>query len=148
MWWDRGYSDGSTPYTWLSSITLPPWLPGFPPQAFPPAVSLLGHLPAVNSRPHPGIALQSLCSSPQPLQFLGDLHPCVGYVGPRQGLSVRFSLHSACQRSAAALSNSLKCFSSVPNNFPDVEIWSLVQFPNPSGCRSSPAHSLLSPLLP
>ena len=29
---ERGYGDGSTPYTWLSSIVLLPCLPGFPPQ--------------------------------------------------------------------------------------------------------------------
>ena len=31
--------DGSTPYAWLSSIALLPWLPGFPPQAFPTTIS-------------------------------------------------------------------------------------------------------------
>ena len=31
MWRERGYGDGSTSYTWLSSITLLPWLPDFPP---------------------------------------------------------------------------------------------------------------------
>ena len=35
VWRERGY-DGSTPYGGLSSIPLLPWLPGFPPQAFPP----------------------------------------------------------------------------------------------------------------
>ena len=38
---ERGYGDGSTPYAWLSSITLFPWLPGFPPQAFPTTISSL-----------------------------------------------------------------------------------------------------------
>ena len=35
VWEERGYPDGSTLYTCLSSISLLPWLPGFPPQAFP-----------------------------------------------------------------------------------------------------------------
>ena len=38
---ERGYGDGFTPYAWLSSITLFPWLPGFPPQAFPTRISSL-----------------------------------------------------------------------------------------------------------
>ena len=40
-WGERGYGDSSTPYAWLSSITLLPWLPGFSPQAFPTTVSSL-----------------------------------------------------------------------------------------------------------
>ena len=36
---------------------------------------------AVNSRSCPRIALQSLCSSPQMLHFLGDLCPCPGTYG-------------------------------------------------------------------
>ena len=40
-WGERGYGDSSTPYAWLSSITLLPWLPGFPSQAFPTTVSSL-----------------------------------------------------------------------------------------------------------
>ena len=80
---ERGYGDGSIPYTWLSRITLLPWLPGFPPQAFP--TSLLPHIPsiclsAVNSGPHPGIVPQSLKSSSQPLGLPRDLCPCQGYV--------------------------------------------------------------------
>ena len=68
-WGERGYGDCSTPYGGLSSITLLPWLPGFPPQAFPPTIAsphnLLPHIPSihlstVNSTPCPGIAPQSL----------------------------------------------------------------------------------------
>ena len=39
-------------------------------------------------------------------------------------------LHSDCHRSAALLSNSLKCFSSVPNSCPNVGIWPLLQLPH------------------
>ena len=45
---ERGYGDGSTPYMWLSSITLLPWLLGFPPQAFPHH-DLLPHIPLIVS---------------------------------------------------------------------------------------------------
>ena len=44
QWWHIGgesYGDGSTQYTWLSSIALLPWLPSFPPQAFPTTISSL-----------------------------------------------------------------------------------------------------------
>ena len=41
VWGERGYGDGSTHYAWLSSIALLPWLPCFPPQAFPTAISSL-----------------------------------------------------------------------------------------------------------
>ena len=71
------------------------------------------HLLAINSRPHPGISLQSLCCSSQLLHSPGDLCPCPVYVWLLQGLSVWFSFYSDCHRSAVALSNSLKCFSTV-----------------------------------
>ena len=95
LWRERGYGDGSTPYAWLSRIALLPWLPGFPPQAFPthllPHIPLI-HLSAVNSSPCTGIAPQSLNSSFQPLCLLGDLHPCSGCVWLRQGLSESHSI--------------------------------------------------------
>ena len=91
VWGERGYGDGSSPFAWLNSIALSPWLPGFPPQAFPTPVSSLTppliHLSAVNSSPHPGMAPESLNSSSQPLHLLGDLSPCPGYGWLWQGLS-------------------------------------------------------------
>ena len=44
----RERGDGSTRYMWLSSISLLPWLPGFPPQSLPPAShhNLLPHIPS------------------------------------------------------------------------------------------------------
>ena len=47
-----------------------------------------------------------------------DLRSCLGYVGPWPRLSGWLSLHSDCHRSAALLSNSLKCFPSVPADCP------------------------------
>ena len=100
-----------------------------------PHCDLLPHipsasLPAVNSRPHPGIAPQSLHSSSQPPCVLEDLHSCLGYIWMRQGSSVGFSLHSDCHRSIAALSKSLKCFPA-SQTMPQVVIWPLLQFPHP-----------------
>ena len=95
VWRERGYGDGSTPYVWLSSIALLPWLP-----AFPPAIShhdLLPRIPslglsAVNRSPHLGIAPQSLNSSSQPLPLPGDLHFCLAYVWLQQVLSDSHSI--------------------------------------------------------
>ena len=66
-----------------------------------PHRNLLPHVPSsrfpkINSRPHPGITLQSLYSSSQPPRVPEDLHPCPGYVGLWQGLSVWFPFHSDC----------------------------------------------------
>ena len=81
-----------------------------------------GLLTTINSSLCPGIGFQSICpSSPLPC-VPGELGPCPGNLVLQQGLSVWFSLHSDCRRSAVALSHSLKCFSSVPNNCPDVGI--------------------------
>ena len=41
VWREGGCGDGFTPCAWLSSITLLPWLPSFPPQAFPTTISSL-----------------------------------------------------------------------------------------------------------
>ena len=43
LWGERGYGNGSTRYVWLRSITLLPWLPDFPSQAFPTTVSFTSH---------------------------------------------------------------------------------------------------------
>ena len=77
-----------------------------------------GRFPTINCRPHPRIALQSLHSSSQPQQVPEDLHPCPGYIGLWQGLSVVFFPFRLLYRSAAALSSSLKSFSAVPDPCP------------------------------
>ena len=88
-----------------------------------------GLLTTVNSSLCPGIGFQSIRpSSPLPC-VPGELGPCPGNLVLQQGLSVWFSLHSDCHKSAAALSNSLKCF-------PDLK---LLQFPHPPS--AGPAHS-------
>ena len=109
------------------------------------------HLPVVNSSASPGIARQSLFSISQSPCILVELHPHPGYVGPWHRLSVSFSLHSDCYRSPS-LSNSLKCFPSVPTSCSDVGISTLVQLPKPPGadwfCSLSSSVSLPSFILP
>ena len=93
MWGGRDYSGGSTLCAWLSSSTLPAWLPGVPPKGIPHSSLLppvpLDHFPAVSSSAHPGIALESLPSSSQPM--------CVSFLVVR----------ACCQLSAGALRDPL-----------------------------------------
>ena len=98
----------------------------------------LGHLPAVKGHPGPGISLQSLCSSFQPLCVLGDLHPCLQYVGLQYRLSMWFSLYSDHHRSAASLPSPFKCLPSVPNYYSDVGNLTPASVPPLPRGRSSP----------
>ena len=146
-WGERGYGDGSTLYTWLSSITLLPWLPSFSPQAFPTTISSLSSpwsVSTVNSSPHPGIAPQSLNSSSQPLHLPGDLCPCLGCVWLHLGLIlIPFRLPQI-----SCFTLILKCFSSDWDNFSAVGIGPLLQFPHPP--RAGPVLLTLRffPLVP
>lgn len=96
---------------------------------------------AVSSQSNPGISVQSLHSSSYPPCVPGNWILSRNCIVLRQGWSLWFSLHLECYRSTAALSNSLKCFSSVPNNCPVVGSWPLFQFPHTPRSESSPAHS-------
>ena len=92
--------------------------------------SLLPHIPSVclstvNSSPHPGIAPQSLNSNSQLLRLPGDLCPYPGYVWLQQGLSV---LIPSRLPQISCFTLSLKCFSSNPDNCPNVGIRPLLQF--------------------
>ena len=60
MWGERGYGDGSNPYEWLSRIALLPWLPGFPPQAFPTTISSLTSPQSVSLQSTAALALRLL----------------------------------------------------------------------------------------
>ena len=71
---------------------------------------------AVNSSPRPGIAPQSLHSRSQTLCLLGDLCSCLGYDCAKDRLILLpFRLPQI-----SCFTLSLKCFSSYPDNFPDV----------------------------
>jgi len=60
MWGETGDGDGSTLYVWLSGIVLPPWLPTFPPQAFPPQVSALISAPSVSPQSTAALTVELL----------------------------------------------------------------------------------------
>ena len=85
MWGKRGSVEGSTLYASLSSIALLPWLPGVPPQTFPPYQSPplhpLDQSFTVYSSPRPGISPQSLNLSSQLLYSQGTIIPVQGVYG-------------------------------------------------------------------
>ena len=112
--------------------------------------NLLPHLPsiflsAINSSPCPGIAPQSLNSSSQLLDLPGDPHPCLGFVSLRQGLS---DSHYIRLPQISCLTLSLKCFSCVSDNCPDVGIGPLLQFPHPPRAGPVLLTLLFFPLVP
>ena len=123
MWGKRGYSDGSTPYTWLCSIVLLPWLPGFPPPAFPTMIFL--------TSPQ-SISLQSTVAftlwllhnpwtaAPSHCTFQGTLIPVgVMYGGDKDFLIlIPFRLSQI-----SCFTPSLKCFSFDSDSCPDVGGW-------------------------
>ena len=109
-----------------------------PPKTFPTIISSL-------TRPCPGISLQFIYTSSQPVCFLGDLHPFQQYVRQQQGLSVWFLFHLEYQISC--FTRRLKWFSSVPNNCSNVGIRDLLQFPHPSRAGAFLLTLLFFPLL-
>ena len=92
-----------------------------------------GYIPAVNSRPHPGIAPQSLCSSSQLLCLLWDPRLSLGYVWLWQGSSESDQLlHSQPQR----------CLLCLPK-LPQCGDWTPASVPSPIKGRVSPTNSPL-----
>ena len=131
----------------------------FPAADFLPPVPSV-HLPTANSSSHSGPVLQSPCtSSPTPLHTCEHTSPSRD-VGPRYRPSLYFSLCPVCHRLAASpSSDSLKCFPSVPVNFPVREgvssnsgISPLLQLPctgvRVPSCFLSSSFSLLFSVLP
>ena len=111
----------------MTSISLLPWVPGFPPQAFPTTTSSLTSprsVSRVNSSPCPGIAPQSLNYSSQLMCLPGVLRPCLGYVWLCLIL-IPFRLPQII-----CFTPRLKCFFSDSDNCPDVGIGPLLQFPH------------------
>ena len=140
---ERGYGDGSIHYTWLGSITLLPWLHGFPPWTFPTTISSPITpqicLSTYNSSPCPRIAPQPLNSSSQLLRLPGDPRPCPGYVWLWQRLSDSHSIYAVTDQ----LTLSHKCFSSDSDNCPNAGIRLLLQFPHQPG--AGPINTCFSP---
>ena len=138
VWGERGYGNGSTPYTWLSSVTLLPRLPSFPPQVFPTTV-FLACPQSVSLQSSAALALGLCCNPYTPAPSCCTFHAtCVplpgGYgCGKDCLILIPFRLPQI-----SCFTLSLKCVSSDSDSCPFVGIRPLLQFP----------HLLFFPLVP
>ena len=112
--------------------------------------NLLPHIPSIslstaNSSPHPGIAQQPLNSSSQLLGLSETSIPVQYMYGWGQDCLILIPFRLPQIR---CFTLSLKCFSSDPDNCPDVETEPLLQFPHPPRAGPILPHSHLSPLVP
>ena len=132
IWEERGYGDGSTPYVWLSSITLLPWLPGFPPKAFPTTISFLTSPLSVSLQSTAAPTLGSLHNpetpAPSHWAFQGTRVPVCGMYGCGKDCLILIPFRLP-QISCFTLS--LKCFFSDSDNCPDERIRPFLQFCHP-----------------
>ena len=129
VWGERGYGDGSTPYTWLSSIALLPWLPGFPSQAMASGISSLRSPWSISPQSIAALTLGSLhnprAPASSPFTFQGTCIPVRGMYGWGKDrlILVPFRLPQI-----SCLTLCLKCFSSDPDSCPNVAVRPLLQF--------------------
>ena len=149
MWGERGYGDGSNPYEWLSRIALLPWLPGFPPQAFPTTTSSLTCPQSISPQLTAALALGLLHNpqtpAPSRCTFQGTCVPVQGTYGCGKDCLILIPFRLP-QISCFILS--LKCFSSDSDSCPDVGIGPPVSFPPPDEGSFSPTNTPVFPLVP
>ena len=138
-----------TPYAWLSSIILLPWLPGFPPLAFPTRISSLTSPHSVAQQSTAVFALQLLHNSwtpaPSRCAFQWTSGPIWGMYGCGKDCLILI-LFMLPQINCFTLS--LKCFSSDSDNCPDVRIRLLLQFTHLLRAGPVLLTLLFSPLVP
>lgn len=92
VWGEEVYRDGSTSCVWLSSSTLPPQLPFFPPKAFPTIFSSLLFPCTTSLQPTTVFTLELLscpCPAPSHCTFWWTY---LGYIGPQHRLHGSHSL--------------------------------------------------------
>ena len=132
VWGEGGYADGSTPYLWLSSISLLPWLPCFPPQVFPTTISSLISPLSVSLQSTAALTLGLLHNpqtpAPSCCTFQGKYVPVQGMYGCSKDFLILIPFRLP---QISSFTVSLKCFSSDSDNYPDVRIGPLLQLPNP-----------------
>ena len=147
---ERGYGDGFTPYAWLSSITLLPWLLPWLSSTGISHQNLLTHipwthLPTVNSSPCPQITPQSL-SSQLPATVPSRGPASLSQVFMAAARTLWFSFHLGCHRSTVPLSalnvspltqTVAQCGDQTPTSVPP-----------PTEGRSSPINTPVFPLVP
>ena len=142
---ERSYSDGPTPYMWLFSIALTPWLPIFLRRHFPLQFSPSGPLgPCLHSQQQtspwdcstiPMFQLPATVPSKGPVS-LSRVHMAAVRIICVIFIPFRLS-HISC------FTLSFKCFSSVPKNCPDGRDQTPAPFPLPTKGRSSSTNSPL-----
>ena len=144
VWRERG----SSPYVWLSSIALLPWLPGFPPRAFPTTIFSLTSPQSISTQSTAALALELFRNpwtpAPSRCRFQKTHVPVRGVYGCSKDCVILTPFRLP-QFSCFTLS--LKCLSSDSNSCPHVGIGPLLQFPHP--LRAGPVLlTLLIPPLP
>ena len=139
-WGERGYGDDSTPYMWLSSIALLPWLPGFPPPAFPTMISSLNPL-------NPSLCYQQQpspwhCSTipkfPFPAAVPSRWPAYLSGLCMAVARTVWFSFHLGCHRSAVSLS--ALNVSPLTQTVALLWNWTPASVPPPAEGRTSPTN--------
>ena len=122
-----------------------PWLPGFPPPAFPTTVSSLTSPRSVFPQSTAALVLGLLHNpqtpAPSHCAFQGTCIPVWGMYGCGKDCLILILLRLP---RISCFTLTLKCFSSDSYNCPDVGIGPLLQFPHP--LRADPV--LLTPLVP
>ena len=126
-----------------------PWLPGFPPQAFPPTISFLTSSLSVSPKSTAALALGLLYNpqTPAPSLFLfqGTCIPVQGMYGCCKDCLILIPFRLP-QISCFILS--LKCFSSDSDSCPTVGIRPLLEFPHPLRVGPVLLTLLFFPLVP
>ena len=143
MWGDRGYGDGS------SSIVLLPWLPGFPPQALSTTMSCLTSPRSVLPQSTAALTLKLLHNPGAPASsccaLQGTCFPVRGMYGCGKDCLILIPFRLS-QISCFILS--LKCFSSDPDNCPNVGIGPHLRFQHPPRAGPVLVTLLFFPLVP
>ena len=126
-----------------------PWLPSFPPQAFPITISLLPYPRSVSPQSTAAITLGSLHTpqTPAPSHFIFQetLLPVRGMYGCDKDclILIPFRLPQI-----SCFTVSVKCFSSDSDNCPSVGIGPLLQFPHSPRAGPVLLTLLFFPLVP
>ena len=131
VWGERGYGGWLHPLAWLSSVALPPWLPGFPPPAFPTTISSPTSPQSVSLQSTAALTLgllhNSLTPAPSRCPFHETSVPVLGMYGCKDCLIL-----VPCRLpQISCFPLSLKCFSSDSDSCPAVYIGPLLQSPHP-----------------
>ena len=129
-WGERGYGDGSNPYARLGSIALLPWLPGFPPLAFPTTISSLTSPQSVSLQSTAALALGLLHNPLTPAPSHCPFQDSISDQGMYGCGEVCLTLIPFRLPQINCFILSLKCFSSDSDNCPCMGMGPLLQFPH------------------